>query len=113
MLTWGLRPRLYAVARSAGFMLSPASRALPLERKLQLVTNHAAAAVRELRMQELSRCRSKHVRRHPGTPRREWTHARRPVLRMIEDVIKLRPQLNKTCFTNMNSLQQVKVPVVL
>src|SRR5678815_4531744 len=32
---------------------------------------------------------------------------------MIEDVIKLRPQLNETRFTNMDSLQHVKVPVVL
>src|SRR6185369_5353054 len=83
------------------------------EGKLQLVTNHAAATVRELRMEELAPRRVKHARRHSCTPRREWTHARRPVLRMIEDVIKLRPQLNRTCFTNMNSLQQVEIPVIL
>src|SRR6185369_10248884 len=83
------------------------------EGKLQLVADHAAAAVRELGMEKLSRRRSKHVRWHTSTTRREWTHARRPVLRMIEDVIKLRPQLNRLCFPNMNSLQQVKVPVIL
>jgi hypothetical protein len=61
----------------------------------------------------LTGCGGEDISRYAAASGRERTHAGGPVLRMIEDVIKLRPQFEELCFTDINSFHNVKVPVVL
>src|SRR5215218_10532680 len=53
------------------------------ERELQLIPNHAAAAFRELRMEELTVRGREDVSRHARAARRERADAGGPVLRVV------------------------------
>src|SRR6185503_14735813 len=83
------------------------------ERELQLIANHASTTFRKLRMEELTVCRSENVRRHACAQWCERTHTGSAVLRMVENVVELRPHFDELRFINPDPLQQIHVPVVL
>src|SRR6185503_10109566 len=64
-------------------------------------------------MEELTGGGSENVRRHARRQRCEWAYALRSVLRMVEEVVELRPQFEELSFANVHSFQHVEVPVVL